>query len=158
MFAIGYGLFCRWKSEISVVADVREVLLAIIYHHVIYKIGPGNEEQSAFYFKANANYLGFDRATVRNVCQLIRETTYSYGYSKSVFGDTDLSGLGTPPATFRYKSELIRKEYAYVSDEEYFLRRFSLIERFLASPKIYNSEIFSILNLRSPHRPNCPVS
>ena len=141
-----YDLFCRWKNEISVVADMREVLLAIIYHDVIYKIGPGNnEEQSAFYFETDANDLGFDRVTVRNVCQLIRDTTYSDGYSKSVFGDIDLSGLGAPPATFRRKSELIRKEYASVSDEEYFLRRACLMERFLTSPKIYNSEIFSML-------------
>lgn len=141
-----YDLFCSWKSEIAVVADRREVLLAIIYHDVVYKIGPGNnEEQSAFYFEADANDLGFDRVTVRNVCQLIRDTTYSDGYSKSVFGDIDLTGLGAPPAMFRHKSELIRKEYASVLDEEYFLRRSSLMKRFLVSPKIYNSEIFSML-------------
>lgn len=148
-----YDVFRKWKREIAVVADPREVLLAIIYHDVIYKIGPSdNEEQSALYFEADANDLGLDPAIVRNVCQLIRDTTYSDGCSKSVFGDIDLSGLGAAPVTFRNKSGLIRKEYGSVSDEEYFQRRLSLMERFLGSPQIYHSELFSMLE--SPARAN----
>jgi predicted metal-dependent HD superfamily phosphohydrolase len=148
-----YDVFCKWKSEISVVADPREVLLAIIYHDVIYEIGPSNnEEQSALYFEADANDLGLDPVIVRNVCQLIRNTTYSEGCSRSVFGDIDLSGLGAAPVTFRNKSRLIRKEYGSVSDEEYFQRRLNLMERFLGSPQIYHSELFSMLE--SPARTN----
>lgn len=120
--------------------DTLEV--AIWFHDLIYDTrAADNEKRSA---EAAKEFLGV-LATGDFVVDLIMATTHEAipeGAEAMLLCDIDLSILGSDSSRYRHYAEAIRREYGWVSHDDYAEGRTNVLRRFLARPRIYATEKF----------------
>ncbi len=131
------------KKEIQ---DWDLVLFAIFYHDFVYNIHrKDNEKQSAKKAASILTKLSFDKKRIALCVEMINETK---GHSISVnndinhFTDADLSILGGEWKLYKAYAENVRKEYRFYPDFMYKKGRLSMLNHFLAMPKIYKTHYF----------------
>jgi predicted metal-dependent HD superfamily phosphohydrolase len=119
--------------------------LAIFLHDVIYDTHAGdNEERSAEYAHRVLKGLGVSREICLETARLIlltktHETTADDPFGQALL-DADLSILSETEAVYDAYAAAIRREYAWVSDDDYRAGRCRVLERFLARPRLYFTE------------------
>ena len=127
------------------VYDYVAVCLAIWFHDAIYDTRrKDNEEQSAAYAVTLLTQQGVSKAISARVQQLILATKTH----QAPLGDTDcqllldadLAILGSEPADYNRYAQAIRREYAWVSDDDYRAGRSRVLQGFLGRPQIYFTE------------------
>lgn len=145
--------FDRYKGVFDIPL---EVALAIFFHDIIYDPHLGNNEQlSAEVFQRFADEALTEESGVRvaNVCHMIlaTETHLTEEHTeKERYGsedlhymlDIDMAVLGRDEGSYDVYSASIRKEYAFVPEQEYKARRAQVLERFLSRQKIYCTKVY----------------
>jgi predicted metal-dependent HD superfamily phosphohydrolase len=122
------------------------VEIAIWFHDVIYDPHRSdNEEQSAALANMELQHLVTSRALRDTVSALVRATTHRAAVAdpdQQLIVDADLSGLGQGWSVVEASSRNIRREYAFVPEDDYVNRRRSLLQSFLGRPFIYHGSHF----------------
>ncbi len=147
----GPGRFYHTLDHIGAVLEVVESLgsfarnlnavkLAAWLHDVIYdSMASDNEERSADYAKRWCEKLSIPQG--RLVAHLILKTkTHDAGddVDAQVLIEADLAILGAREPAYRAYAENIRREYAWVPEENYRMGRRQILERFLTKPAIFH--------------------
>ncbi|KQP40071.1 hypothetical protein ASF49_21455 [Methylobacterium sp. Leaf104] len=119
--------------------------LAIVFHDAIYDTARAdNEARSADLLLAEAGPASGD-ACVRSAAAMIRATA-AHGPSADpatrLLLDLDLAVLGAPPAAYAAYAAAIRREYAAVPETGWRLGRAQVLDRFLARPRLYQTDLF----------------
>ncbi|HEX6843013.1 MAG TPA: hypothetical protein VF113_15865 [Stellaceae bacterium] len=120
------------------------VELALWFHDVIHQPrAEDNEERSADVFDAIASAAMVPPPFIAAVRRLILATKLdspSPTVEEQVIIDCDLSSLGYAPALFRRSGVAIRKEYGFVSDEDFAETRRATFLRLSQRPGIFRTE------------------
>jgi predicted metal-dependent HD superfamily phosphohydrolase len=129
---------------IQAVADA-SVSLAGWLHDVVYDPrAHDNEERSAEYARHLLRSLGCPEALTWETARLIlltrRHDPDPEDEAGKILVDADLAVLGAEPEEYDRYAEAIRAEYAWVPEGEYRARRSSVLEGFLARPRIFHTE------------------
>jgi len=126
--------------------------LAIWYHDAIYEVpGDDNEARSAELASKRLLALGIDAETIAEVQQIILDTKHhlpTIDLSKLVL-DLDLASLAAEPEAFDLNTQLIRREFACVPDEDFRLGRARFFETYLARERLYHSGAFAHLEAKA---------
>jgi predicted metal-dependent HD superfamily phosphohydrolase len=122
------------------------VELAIWFHDAIYNPrAADNEERSADLATQFINETGIARGFQSAVAQLVLATKHHYGSlhrDTVLIVDIDLSILGQNPERFWKYEEQIRREYEWVPQDVFAVKRAEILERFLSRSKIFGTEFF----------------
>ena len=121
------------------------VKLAAWLHDIVYDTeANNNEEKSAQYAQNNLEQLDVSKEIIAHVVALIRATekhkVIKNDDDSVIFLDADLAILGSSKGSYDKYAAKIRKEYAWVSDEQYKANRIKVLESFLKRPQIYFTE------------------
>lgn len=117
--------------------------LAVWFHDVVYDThAADNEEKSAEYAQAILQVLELPDALIERVKNLIISTKTHQVLSlndvtNSILLDADLSILGATPIHYAAYALAIRKEYGWVSEAEFKIKRKAVLEKFLERPRLY---------------------
>jgi predicted metal-dependent HD superfamily phosphohydrolase len=126
--------------------DADAVEIAIWFHDVVYDPHRGdNEEQSAAVACLELKHLVAPAVLADTVAALVRATTHDAEVSdpdQQLIADADLSGFGQGWSVVETSSRNIRREYAFVPEDDYVNRRRSLLQAFLGRPFIYYGSHF----------------
>lgn len=122
--------------------NLDELVLATIFHDVIYDPQRGdNEERSARFAEENLGSFGFSEDLILRVRHLILCTKLHQvictNPNSLIFIDADLLVFGAPPEEYDEYARNIRKEYAFVSDHDYRAGRPKVLQRYLDRASIY---------------------
>lgn len=121
------------------------VELAIWFHDAIYDPrASDNEERSAELAKRRIAEAGCSEETIVSVVALIMATkTHDSKLSVDapLLVDVDLSILGKSMERFHEYETQIREEYSWVPELTFAVKRAEILERFLARPRIYSTEL-----------------
>ena len=120
--------------------------LALWFHDAVYwPRRKDNEEQSAAWALRFMTAAGLDARQRDGVVQLVLETRHatlpSTGDAQYVV-DADLGILGQPPSVYGRFEANVRKEYRFVPEADFRLRRVGVLQGFLDRPRIYSTEWF----------------
>jgi predicted metal-dependent HD superfamily phosphohydrolase len=127
------------------VGNPAAVDLAVWFHDVIYDTrSSDNEERSAAHAEAVLRSLGVD-AVVRCEAQRLILLTKTHRAAADdgdglLLLDADLAVLGAPESAYDQYSRDIRREYAWVPDEDYRAGRQRVLRSFLDRPWIYQTQ------------------
>ncbi|MEW5858231.1 MAG: hypothetical protein AB1861_12745 [Cyanobacteriota bacterium] len=114
------------------------------FHDAIYNPkAKDNEEKSAEYAGNVLKTLHIPSSTIEAVYSLIIKTKKHQnidGIDSKIFLDADLSILGASASKYRIYAQLIRKEYLWLSLEEYRTGRKQVLQSFLERERIYFTE------------------
>ena len=121
------------------------VKFAAYLHDVVYDTKTkDNEEKSAQYAQNNLEQLGIPAEIIAHVVALIKTTVKHEAIENdsdsAIFLDADLAVLGSSEENYDKYAAKIRKEYAWVSNEQYRAGRIKVLESFLQRPRIYFTE------------------
>jgi predicted metal-dependent HD superfamily phosphohydrolase len=121
----------------------KPLVLAAWLHDVIYDPrSKDNEERSAEYAHETLAALGVKRDERDEVARLIlltrKHETTPDDKDGQVLLDADLAVLGADQAEYDAYAAAIRREYHWVSDDDYRAGRRAVLQRFLARPRIFN--------------------
>ena len=122
-----------------------EVEIAIWFHDVIYDSRRSdNEEQSASLAIDVLSGLRVARDRTARIEAMILATKSHRAHDRDsqLLLDIDLGILGQPPAVFARYDEAIRREYAWVPEEQYRAGRADVLKTFLGRPGIYVTRTF----------------
>jgi len=127
--------------------DLPALRLAAWFHDVIYDPrAADNEERSAAFAAAALRQLRAPEETVTRVVALILRTKTHQAddadIDAQILLDADLAVLGAAPAEYDRYAAAIRREYAWVPQDDYRAGRARVLEGFLARPRIYATEPF----------------
>jgi predicted metal-dependent HD superfamily phosphohydrolase len=122
--------------------EMSALLLAAWFHDAIYDShASDNEERSAAFARRALQSLGVVEVSLREIERLILLTKNHSPSPDDLLGqilvDADLAVLGAPEAEYDAYARAIRKEYAWVPDEDYRAGRRGVLEHFLHRPRIY---------------------
>lgn len=124
------------------------VQVAIWFHDVVYDPKQDdNESRSAAKVFEWLQPLGFSLELLNRVAELVKSTTHLNATEPvtdpdtMVLLDADLAILGASEIRYQRYAADIRKEYAHVPDSDYRTGRISVLNRFLARPRIYHTTI-----------------
>lgn len=133
--------FDRFASQAD---DPLAVELAIWFHDAVYDPRRSdNEERSADLAGDCLRAAKADTVLLDSVRQLVLATkshNSSLHPDASLLVDVDLSILGQPEARFWKYEHQIRQEYIWVPAEVYCTKRAEILERFLARPRLFQTE------------------
>lgn len=119
---------------------------AIWFHDAIYDSqAKDNEERSAELALRTMRELGITNPSAADVTRRILATRHRdtpVRDDERLLIDIDLSILGQSPAVFDRYDEAIRREYAWVSDEDYRRGRTAVLRSFLDRETIYHTPVF----------------
>jgi predicted metal-dependent HD superfamily phosphohydrolase len=126
------------------------VELALWFHDVVYDPrAVDNEARSAERLRDAAREMRLDADFARHASEIVLETAHAFPRKQTtvdadaaVACDVDLSILGKPTEIFAAYEEGIRKERAFVSEDEFRERRARILAGFLAMPQIYQCVFF----------------
>lgn len=125
--------------ELAHNADAVEI--AIWFHDIVYDPHRAdNEEQSADLAGLELQRLVVPAALSDTVAALVRATTHLAAVTdpdQQLIVDADLAGLGQGWPVVETSSRNIRREYAFMPEDDYVDRRRGLLESFLRRPFIY---------------------
>jgi predicted metal-dependent HD superfamily phosphohydrolase len=121
--------------------------LATWFHDVVYNPrASDNEEQSIIFISKNLQKLNLSTESLEKVKTIILLTkTHQYfGCDRDIqtFLDADLSILGSTPLEYKAYMTAIRREYNWVSQQEYCLKRKAILEKILTKKRIYQTDYF----------------
>ncbi len=137
------GEFDRAKQ---LATDTTALELAIWFHDAVYDPrAADNEERSAGLAGDWLRKCGAAAGLAGSVGQLILATKSHDARLHAdapLLVDVDLSILGRPPERFWEYERQIRKEYDWVAAEVFATRRAEILQKFLARPLIYHTEMF----------------
>lgn len=123
-----------------------EVELALWFHDAIYDPRANdNEARSAEWVARVARVSSLADAVVARLAMLVRATSHDAippAADAQLVCDVDLAILGASPNDFDDYEREIRAEYAFVPTPEFRARRAEILERFLARPSIYATQVF----------------
>lgn len=123
-----------------------EVEYGIWFHDAVYDPRRlDNEEESARLACEVASEIGKDQAFATRVSDMILATKHQSlpkVADACLIVDCDLSGLALPFDAFRRNTELVRREYAWQSDEEFNKDLTALFRLFLDRPSVYRTGFF----------------
>jgi predicted metal-dependent HD superfamily phosphohydrolase len=126
--------------------DVLAVECALWFHDVVYDSkAKDNEAQSAVRALKWLQSVKAGAEFSRNVESLIMETRHAVApatVDAQIIVDVDLSILGQCDSVFDEYERNIRKEYAWVPDDQFRAGRKSVLEGFLKRASIYSTEYF----------------
>jgi predicted metal-dependent HD superfamily phosphohydrolase len=126
--------------------DADAVETAIWFHDVVYDgQRHDNEVKSAAFADAALQKLGAPPSFRQKVGELILLTRHDREPDTQdgrLIVDIDLSSLALPPADFDRNTDLIRREYPHVSEDQFRRGRCELLKRFLKRPRIYFTNTF----------------
>jgi predicted metal-dependent HD superfamily phosphohydrolase len=133
------------KERESEIRDLNSIKLAVWLHDVVYDTKANdNEEQSSQYAQNYLEQLGIPAEIISRVVALIMATVKHEAIENdsdsAIFLDADLAILGSGEENYDKYAAKIRKEYAWVSDEQYSAGRIKVLESFLQRPRIYFTE------------------
>lgn len=119
--------------------------LAVYFHDVIYNTkAKDDEEQSAQYAQSHLTQLGISGDTIAHIMALILATSkhevIEDDTDSAIFLDADLAILGANKEDYDEYATKIRREYFWLSDEEYRIARKKVLQDFLNRPRIYFTE------------------
>ncbi len=125
--------------------DAAAVRFAAWFHDVVYDPrAADNEERSAAVAAAALRQLRVPEATVARTAALIRMTKTHHADDGDPDGpillDADLAILGAAEARYAEYSQAIRREYAWVPEEQYRVGRREVLQRFLRRQRIYRTD------------------
>jgi len=126
-----------------------EIMMAIWFHDVIYDPRRSDNELKS----ANLADLCLSRYISRNAVSRIANMILLSGQhsqiieenlsiDKQVFLDIDLSILGQAPEIYDAYSENVRKEYSFIDDDIFYVKRKEILENFLKKKNIYHTQYF----------------
>jgi predicted metal-dependent HD superfamily phosphohydrolase len=123
------------------------LLLAGWFHDAVYDSRvPDNEEQSGRLAETVLLALGVQPTVVEETVRLILLTKTHSPAPNDLAGqrlvDADLAILGEPAAEYAAYARGIRREYAWVAEEDYRAGRSKVLEAFLSRPAIYATPLF----------------
>lgn len=122
------------------------VEFAIWFHDAIYDSRAGdNEERSAELAQAWLKQAGAAETLINSVRQLVLATKAHDGMlhpDAPLLVDVDLSILGQSPEKFGEYERGIRREYDWVDQRTFAIKRAEILQRFLARPRLYSTEFF----------------
>jgi predicted metal-dependent HD superfamily phosphohydrolase len=128
------------ESLASFAKNLNAVKLAAWLHDVIYDSrASDNEDRSAEYAQRLCEGLAIQEG--HRVADLMRKTkTHDAGddADAQVLLDADLAILGANESDYHAYAEKIRREYAWVPEQEYRKGRRQVLERFLTRPRIFH--------------------
>jgi len=124
-----------------------EVEAALWFHDVIYDPHAGdNEERSADLADRLLGAAGVTTEHLAEIRRLVLATGHRVALDPqddaSVLTDIDLTILGAERGRFDEYEADIRREYAFVPEDEFRRRRREILESFLARPTIYATPWF----------------
>lgn len=126
--------------------DPALVRLAACYHDAMYDPRSStNEHDSAELAARQLGELGVAVPDVAAVARLIAATA---GHEptddpdEAVLVDADLWILGAPPERYRRYARAVRREYAHVDDDAWRAGRATVLDAFLARPRLYATDRF----------------
>ena len=132
----------EFEKHQKLAEDPIAVELAIWFHDAIYDPkAKDNEERSALMAQ---DFLS-DSPLAKTVAELILDTKHQARPQTNdgqLICDIDMSILGREPAIYQRYSQAIRKEYSWVSNEDYSVGRRKVLDNFLAREHIYYLPVF----------------
>ncbi|MDB6026056.1 MAG: hypothetical protein JWM68_2279 [Verrucomicrobiales bacterium] len=134
----------EFDSARHLIAQPLAVEMAIWFHDAIYDPrAPDNEERSADLAKQCLSAAGIDRL-IEPVSKLILATKHHVTDSSdgTVLLDIDLSILGQPEERFFEYEKQIRREYEWVPEETFGIKRAEILQNFLNRPRLYTTDLF----------------
>jgi predicted metal-dependent HD superfamily phosphohydrolase len=128
--------------------EKQAIVLSTFFHDAVYDGRSGtNEEDSAVLFQTFAEEMGLDSTSSlwSKVVDYILATKKHVVSNEnppalSLFLDLDMAVLGKEAAAYRQYAAFIRKEYSFVSHEEYCEKRADILQGFLLQP-IYGTRV-----------------
>lgn len=138
-----YDQLLKVKSEIK---DWQTVILAIVYHDVVYKsTKSNNEEKSAEFATKRLQELEVPQVLIERVQEIILATkshNISTKHDINLFTDADISILGQDWESYLVYTQQIRKEYAIYPDIMYKAGRKKVLTHFLEMNRLYKTAFF----------------
>lgn len=132
----------------AITDDPAPVQLAIWFHDAVYDPrAADNEERSAELAETMLGPLGIARNELDRVKQLVRATAHlsddrpPADRETTILLDADLAILGAAPERYVRYAGAIRAEYAWVPDAEYRAGRVAVLDRFLARPRLFWTDL-----------------
>ena len=124
-----------------------EIMLAVIYHDVIYRPGSlKNEEKSAAYARESLGRLGVDSDVMNQVCEMILATANHLipqdDPLTQTLLDLDMSILGSSREDYQAYAEEVQKEYPWLPEFVFKKKRRQFLERILAEEYIFHTDLF----------------
>lgn len=123
-----------------------EVEIALWFHDAIYDTHKSdNELRSAEWARDSASSFGVHPEISKRIYDFImftRHTVEPIGIDAQVLIDVDLAILGAQPDRFQEYERQIRKEYEWVPEPLFRLKRAEVLQNFLSRPHIYSTEPF----------------
>jgi predicted metal-dependent HD superfamily phosphohydrolase len=123
-----------------------EVEVALWFHDAIYDVkGHENEHLSAMWAKESLIAINVSADVIDRIFNLIMVTQHTNiprTSDEQTLVDIDLSILGEGIERFKEYDLQVQKEYEWVPEDVYRMKRGEILETFLARPFIYNTAYF----------------
>lgn len=124
-----------------------DLLVATWYHDAVYDpASPTNEVDSADLADRELTAAGVDARTVARIAELVRltavHTAPAHDHDAQILLDADLSILGATPERYRRYAAQVRGEFSHVPDDLWRTGRASVLEGFLARPRLFATDGF----------------
>lgn len=122
--------------------DLAAVQLAVWFHDAVYDSrASDNEERSAALAETRCTHWGIPRPTVDTTLRLILATkthrVEDIDTDGAILLDADLAILGADESQYERYTRAIRREYAWVAEEDYRRGRTGVLQGFLGRERIY---------------------
>jgi predicted metal-dependent HD superfamily phosphohydrolase len=121
------------------------VVLAVVYHDIIYSVLKGNnEEKSAVVAEKRLSAMAVPNGIMSQCQQLILATKKhkASDTQTNLFTDADLSILGADAEAYKVYARQVRSEYSIYPDLIYYPGRRKVLEHFLAMDNIFKTGEF----------------
>jgi predicted metal-dependent HD superfamily phosphohydrolase len=125
------------------------------FHDIIYDPkAKDNEEKSAEYATNILRIIKIPSSTIDKVAKIILATKTHQAPDNDIdtyiFLDADLSILGASSFEYHIYDRAIRKEYSWLSEEEYRLGRIQVLQKFIQRERIYlTAQIFETREIKA---------
>lgn len=126
--------------------DADAVLLAIVYHDMVYRADRNdNEERSADLMRERMLHVGLPAQLVERAARHILATknhAHNPAPDTDLFTDADLSILGAPAVRYAEYAKQVRREFKNYPDLLYRPGRRKVLKHFLAMPQLFKTPYF----------------
>lgn len=130
---------------------IEQLTIGLLCHDIIYNSDnkeTSDEEQSATWFESFARKIGHDNESTNIIANMIRKTAYLSGKVKAETSEEkllcsiDLSILAQSSKVYNWYSKMVRKEYSFVSDEDFHKGRITVLETLVKNDRLYLHEYY----------------
>ena len=125
--------------------DNREGLSWSLWYHDYDMFSEDQSAQIAYDAAIEAGFSGAFATSVKNMILVTKHDPLHNApitNDEKIICDVDLASLGASPEQFQKNTDLIRKEYAHVSDKDFAGGRKLVLQSFLNRPRIYYTDYF----------------